>query len=174
MKINGLTILFLGLIFLCAPLSASASDTTRVFPDYQCRVSLPDQSYSWIDPTQIPGATAAFRDDTGIIAILIALKTPKEFKRVDPRGIDDGFCTPGQITKIKGENTIFRGTECYQLTARVEQTGAIISIRAFAARGNMYQFQVIDQTSPYLTPSQQEKIFAAFDFAGIASDITPR
>lgn len=174
MKIKGLTLLFLGLIVLGAPLTANASDTTRVFPDYQCRVSLPDQSYSWINPTQIPGATAAFRDDTGIIAILIALKAPKEFKRVDPRGFDDGFCIPGQITKIKGENTIFRGTECYQLTARVEQTGAIIWIRAFAARGNMYQFQVLDPSNPYLTPSQQEKIFAAFNFVGTASDITPR
>lgn len=170
MKANGSAILLLGLMALCAPFSANASESTMVFSNYQCRVSLPNQSFSWIDSTQIPGATAAFRDDTGIIAILIVLKAPKEFKRVDPRGIDDGFCTPGQITKIKGENTIFRGTECYQLTARVEQTGAIVSIKAFAARGNIYQFQVIDQTSPYLTPSQQEKIFTAFDFTGIAAE----
>ncbi len=174
MKTNRPTILLLWLIALCAPLLANASDMTRAFPDFQCVVSLPDQSFSWINPAQIPGATAAFRDDTGHIAILIALKTPKEFKRVDPRGIDDGFCTPGQITKIKGENTIFRGTECYQLTARVEQTGAIVYVRAFAARGNMYQFQVIDQTSPYLTPSQVEKIFTAFNFSGIKSENTVR
>lgn len=158
--------------------TAMANDAERIkeFQDRRCRLALPSSEFKWLDNSQIPNTLAAFGDNSGIVFIVLTFKTPDGFVLTKgfTKGFDEGSCQSGMFSKISGEIIKFRNLPCYQVHLRSVKDGSVMTVRAFAANGYLYQLQLIGSILPIENRNKLENIFSAFEFVGMPNLPTPK
>ena len=162
------TIVVLALVFSQYAESAEDAERAKEFPDHRCRLLLPAPDFVWLDHSHIPDSIAAFGNGSGMMLILLVLKTPDDFAVGDSfsNGFDEGITQSGDLSKISGEIITFRGVPCYQMHTRINQDGSIATTKAFGANGYLYQLQLIGSKLPINERGNLEKVFASFEFLG--------
>lgn len=140
----------------------------RPFPEIRCKLTLPDAGYHWIDHTGTPDAVAAMEGAAGVRLVLSVKDVPKGLALTEAltKDIDKGFIRPGVTTKMSGGMVTFRGLPCYQVHARFDQNGQIVTARFVVANSHAYVLVVGGSALPVEERAPLDAVFAAFDFLG--------
>ncbi|MBT3286631.1 MAG: hypothetical protein HN380_04730 [Victivallales bacterium] len=143
-------------------------ERTREYPEYHCKVTLPEASFQWLDHSAVKGAAMIMGNAAQAKLLLVARKAPAGIAVTDKfcKGIDDGFFEPEAVSKISGEVITFRGVPCYEVRARLGYDSSVAVLRSFAANGHVYQLQLLGAPVADLDKQQVEKLFASFELIG--------
>jgi len=142
-----------------------AGETTRTFPEYQCRYTLPGTDWTWSDGAKIPMALCVADSEDGL-ALLVGITPASPGTVIDAKfasEFDPSKSRGGSIVKRASRLTTFKGMPCCQAEVLVNGTRSA-AIRLVIANGFAYQVQVIGDVEPVEKRPDFEAIMNGFEF----------
>src|SRR6478672_489219 len=114
MQFRRLAIAFL--ITLSGHAVVCAGETTKTFPNYQCRYTLPGTDWTWANPKSDSVAVCVAHNGAGLKFMLAVAPVPAgtvmDAEFTD--GFDGGMSSAGPIKKRGGRVTTFKSLPCYE------------------------------------------------------------
>jgi hypothetical protein len=161
-------ILLLAALILTLPsmaLAAAESERTLELSSYKCKLTLPSGKFDWLEPSPILKAVAAMGDDSEAWMILMIHPLPEGLSIQESyrKGFENGFAQSSAATVLESKTINFKGAPCFEIHARLDQDGSVISVRALAANGHIYQLMVMGSDLPVEKRGELEVFFSAFD-----------
>ena len=153
------------LIVLAGHAAASAGETTKTFPDYQCQYTLPGKDWTWANPKSDSVAVCVAHNGAGLKFMLAVAPVPAGTV-VDAEftdGFDGGMSSAGPIKKRGGRLTTFKGLSCYECEWLVRGTSSA-AFRVVIANGFAYQVQLLGGADPVEKRADFEDIMNGFGF----------
>jgi hypothetical protein len=162
------------LLALATVVGASAQENVKVFPNYQCRYTLPGKNWYFGDPVQVKGALCVAGTEDGLAFILAIFPVPAG-SMVDSEfvaGFDENFYRPGVAVKRAGRLTTFKGLPCYATEATANDQSTV-AIRMIIANGFGYRIQMNGHADPVEKRADFESVMNGFDFTSPPVPPTP-
>jgi hypothetical protein len=159
------TIIFAVLVFLASHRPAPAGDTVKTFPEYQCRYTLPDNGWTWVDLQSGSVLTCKARNRDGLL-LSLAVGPAIAGAVIDARyaeKFDAGMAADGKRKKRGGRLTTFRDLSCYQ-SEWLTNGGNTSVQRVVIADGWRYQLMLVGKCDPVEKRPDFEAIMNGFEF----------
>lgn len=154
---------------------ATGQESKKSFKTLKCTLSLPDETFQWIDLQETIKPIAMFGNEAGLKMWLMAEKVGDTATMDEPfiKKFEEKLMGPANGTKISGSTIEFRGLSCYEFRMKMPQSEVIVTSRAFFANKHMY---ILHVTSRPGDEDRARVLFKSFEFIGepvkhISSDI---
>lgn len=156
-----LTIVFLSLLTL----PAFGQSRTKDFIKYNCRLTLPDQTWQWDDNLNIPNAIALAQSSKGFLMIFTAMRQGRNVPINDEfiKGFEGGAIQPGG-RKIHGQKLTYNNVPCYQLVADQGISDMHSCTRVFYGDQTAYSVQFLIPKEVEVDAERLNYLYGSFTF----------
>lgn len=165
---NILIVLASGFVF-----TIHGKDEIKEFPEYKCRLTLPNETWSWDDIDNVPNVIAIARSEDGLILIFGVYPQKDDYAICDQfiSGFEKGQLKQPGVSKTAGQKLTYCGVPCYQLDTFLSETNMHGMNRIFNAYGNSYFLGLMYPEGIKDTKLILEGIFECFTFTSKPSVI---
>lgn len=163
-KLNFVILIFtLSFIFVSAVYS---EDQTKSFPKYYCRLTLPDETWSWDDSDKTPNVLAVARSENGLILLFGAypLKSDQTISDKFIAGIEQGQLQRPGVSKTGSRKLTYCGVPSYQLETFISEINTHSIKRFFNGHGYSYFLGIMYSGDYTGQTSTLEQMFDCFTF----------
>jgi hypothetical protein len=145
--------------------TVSAGESSKTFPDYRCKYTLPGKDWTWVDLESGSVLTCKARNRDGLL-LSLAVKHAIAGEVIDARyaeRYDEELAADGRRKKRAGRVTTFRGLPCYESEWLVNG-GNSAAHRVVIADGWRYHLMLVGKGDPVERRRDFEAIMNGFEF----------
>jgi hypothetical protein len=143
-----------------------AKDAMKEFPEYKCRLTLPNETWSWDDNEKKPNLIAIARSEDGLILIFGVYPQKDGYAICDKfiSGFENGQLDNPGVSKTAGQKLTYCGVPCYQLDTYLSEEKMHSMNRVFNAHGYSYLLALMYPEGYKDTKLILEQKFECFTF----------
>lgn len=167
MNAHVLRLIFCGFIFTgILPFTAFCDNQTKEFPEYHCRLTLPNEAWNWDESLDIPNLFAISESPEGYLFLFGAIVYNGNFPVNDKFivGLEKGRLAQPEVIKKGGRKLTYCGVPCYEFETFMGETNMNSIARYINGHGYSFCLELLYPKGQEIEASLVENIFEGFVF----------